>query len=104
MDYSGDVITGLDRDQKIILWLEYDYRLCENIIEDVALATNILCAGSLILITVDVRPPEDGNSPSEWRLYYEKQAGNFTDFDWTGENYTLSSLPKTTGKILSMPF
>jgi hypothetical protein len=101
MDYSGDVISGLDRDQKSILWLDYDYRLCQNIIEDITLATNILSAGSIILITVDVRPPEDGDTPNDWREYYEKQAGNFTDFDWTDENYAQSNLPKTTGKILS---
>jgi hypothetical protein len=100
MDYSGDVITGLDRDQKIILWLDYDYRLCKNIVEDITLASNILSSGSIILITVDVRPPEDGNSPSDWRLYYETEAKNFTEFNWTDENYTQTSLPKTTGRIL----
>lgn len=100
MDYSGDVISSIDRDQRIILWLDYDYRLCKNIVEDITLATNNLSSGSVIMITVDIRPPEEGDNPSEWESYYENQVGYFTDYDWTTENYTQSNLPKTNSKIL----
>lgn len=101
MEYASDVIGKLDRDQKIILWLDYDTRLSESIINDITLATYTLCSGSIIIVTVDARPPENGDKPSDWQMYFEEQAEKFTDFNWTTENYTKNNLPKTNSKILN---
>lgn len=95
----GDVIPTLDPRKRHLLWLDYDFRLDSTVIEDVSAAAYQLSAGSILLVTVDVKPPH-GEGPADWRQYYEESAEVFFEFDWTTENFGASSLPGTTALIL----
>ena len=100
MKRASEVIPEFDNDQKYILWLDYDNRIDEEIVSDVALASYHLSSGSFFLITVDIRPPENGDNPMEWMKYYDEQVGRFLDYDLTIENFNKSNLAKTNSKIL----
>ncbi len=100
MEAIGDVLPKLDTDTKHLVWLDYDDRLTETAVNDTVFAARHVPVGSILLVTVDVEPPSDGNSPSEWRLYYEEQAKQYFQFDWKDEAFSQSELPATNARIL----
>src|ERR1700756_1198523 len=53
-----DAIPSLDRDVKHILWLDYDFGLEASVLLDIEQAAFQLSPGSILLVTVDVEPPE----------------------------------------------
>jgi hypothetical protein len=99
IDSIGDVIPTLETNKKHLLWLDYDFRLNRMVVEDVAAAAYRLPPGSILLITVDVKPPP-GDGPKEWRSYYEDQAGDYLSLGWTDEVFGESLLPSTNAQIL----
>ena len=106
----GDVLPDLDRRQKHLVWLDYDQRLDQSIAQDLHLAVASVPPGSIILITVDAKPPEMGPDPTqyakgralvrEWRSYYERQVGRYFDHSWTDSSFTEDALPATLGTRL----
>jgi hypothetical protein len=100
MKKAEDVIPKLDRDQKTILWLDYDFRLNKAAADDVSLAAFVLATGSILMVTVDVKPPPGTGGPSEWHASYEDQVGRFLDFAWTAEQFAQTQLPNTNAQIL----
>ena len=96
----GEVIPNLDRDLKHILWLDYDDIIRADIISDVVLACNRLSPGSLLIITVDVHPPESGEGPRDWMEYYREQAGDYFELGWKADDFSPSRLPEASAGIL----
>ena len=99
MGSIGDVIPNLNRDYKHLLWLDYDFILNENILNDIILAIHRLSPGSIILITVDIdnRLKED---PKDWMGYLEGQAGRYFDLGWTVSDFSPSKLASTNSTII----
>lgn len=60
----GEVIPTLSPDIKYILWLDYDMIIDNDLLEDVRMASTYLPVGSILLITVDVEPPDDRSDPT----------------------------------------
>ena len=100
MGAIGDVLPSLDRDQKRILWLDYDHRLVPTDLQDLVEAGHVLAPGSIILITVDVEPPAQNGSPAELRRYYEEVAANFLPFDVGLGSFAYSQLAHTNARII----
>jgi hypothetical protein len=96
----GDYLPKIDRDIPHLVWLDYDHKLSTEDIQDVTLASSVLPAGSVLLVTVEVEPPESGDSPQEWRTYYEDVAGSLVPFETTLEPFAKSELPRTNARIL----
>lgn len=97
----GDAIPHLDRDEKHILWLDYDSILTEEQLEDVWQASSILSPGSVLLVTVDVEPPAKGTGgPRTWKKYLERTGGNYAATMPTSR-YSLSNLPLVNLRILA---
>jgi hypothetical protein len=99
MDTIGTVIQSLDIDTKQILWLDYDSKLQAYMLSDLIAAATRLAVGSILLITVDVNPPNDEGPPS-WREYFDEVAGDLVPFGVTNEDFALSELAVTTARIL----
>jgi hypothetical protein len=97
----GDVLPSLDRDLHHLVWLDYDHRLAPSDLQDIVLAAQVLSVGSVLLITIDVEPPEDGQTPAEWRRYYETIAGDFLPFDVIMDHFSRSSLGHTAARIIT---
>ena len=74
----GDIIPTLDRDIQYLMWLDYDFKLDADIISDVKSAATFLSKGSILIVTVDVEPPENIDAgPEEWKEYFEEIAGDY---------------------------
>lgn len=95
----GDVIPTLGETKQHILWLDYDFRMNRLVVEDVQSAAFRLTPGSVLLATVDVKPPV-GSGPADWRRYYQSQAGDFFDLEWSDREFAESELPRTSARIL----
>lgn len=54
--YSNDVLPTISWAKKIILWLDYDYKLDESMLTDIGTFISRAQTGSLILLTMDVTP------------------------------------------------
>lgn len=59
--WSYDVLPKLDWSSLSIVWLDYEHALNTQMLEDIALLSSVLQAGSVLLITVPVEPRDDGN-------------------------------------------
>lgn len=100
MGAIGDVLPSLDRDQRRILWLDYDHRLIPTDLQDLVVAGQVLAPGSIVLITVDVEPRSEAESPSNLQRYYEDIASDFLPFDLEPEAFTHSQLAHTNARII----
>lgn len=97
----GDTLPTLDRDRQHLVWLDYDHRLVRSDLQDVTVAAQVLSVGSILLVTVDVEPPVEGDAPEAWRRYYEDVAGDFVPFDVTVDNVSKPSLGHSNARILA---
>lgn len=100
MEGAEDIIPKLDRDQKNILWLDYDFRLNKTAVDDAAMAAFVLPAGSILMVTVDIKHPPGDGGPQDWFELYEEQVGKFFGFQWTAEQFAQTALPTTNATIL----
>ena len=62
-----DVIPNLDRNRPHIVWLDYDYPLTQNILDDLSGLSTVLTQESVILLTIEADPriPTPGELPSK---------------------------------------
>jgi hypothetical protein len=72
----GDVIPTLSRDERHILWLDYDGTISSTLIADTQQAAADLSVGSILLVTVDVEPPARVTKPAEIRKLYQSDLGD----------------------------
>ena len=103
----SEVIPTLSRDERHILWFDYDDVLHEEQLEDVWQAASILSTGSVLIVTIDVEPPlstdADGVNipkPAEWKQYFEDVAGTYLG-DRPKEAYTKRKLLRVNLEVIS---
>lgn len=95
----GRVIPTLSKDLRHILWLDYDFQLRRDALEDVVLASQTLPAGSVLIVTFDVEPPP-GDGAADWKVYFEGEAENYVPFDATVSSFARSELGFTIGSTV----
>lgn len=89
----GDVIPTLSRDLKHLVWLDYDGVLLDSHLQDVSLAATYLSVGSILLVTVDIEPPPNTDTPKQWRDYFTEQARDYLDPALGLRDFAKSALP-----------
>jgi hypothetical protein len=57
---SNEILPKLTWDVRTIAWLDYDYKLDQGILTDVAFVCSNAPSGSIIVVTVDAKPEELG--------------------------------------------
>jgi hypothetical protein len=97
----GEVIPTLSKDLKHLLWLDYDGVLCGSQLEDVSLAVTFLSVGSILLVTVDVEPPTDDDSPKEWRNYFAAEVRDYLGPSLGVKDFAKSQLPRRNIDVIS---
>jgi hypothetical protein len=98
---ASEVIPILDARNHHILWLDYDYVIDSEMIEDIRSAANLLSTGSVLLITIDNEAPgPPGDGPERWKQYYEEEAGAFIPADTTTAYFVESELTRVHLRIL----
>lgn len=96
----GDVIPTLSRDEKHILWLDYDDIISRNQLQDIALAATFLTAGSILLVTIDVEPPTRSERPKDWKDYFLTEAGDYLDKKSRVAAFARSEIPKRNVELV----
>jgi hypothetical protein len=72
----ADFIPSLSADRRHLLWLDYDAVIDSGIVDAVSLAAINLSPESVLLVTVDVMPPDGEDAgPSEWKTSFLEQVG-----------------------------
>jgi hypothetical protein len=103
----GNLIPRLDRDRRHFVWLDYDYGINEDIVQDVAAATNVLAPDSILLVTVDVEldhQVERGLSDRQrLRTLFAEfpiQFGRYASRKIERRDFTLNGFPPLAADIL----
>lgn len=103
MGRVGDYIPELSRDQKHILWLDYDDVLNADQLADVVLAGTYLTCGSVLLMTIDAEPPirtSEGGSPAMWMSHFQSIAGEYLNHGVTPDDFAQSRLARMNAEII----
>ena len=112
-------IPNLSRDIRHIVWLDYDGVLHRDFLSDIQSAVTILPAGSILLVTVDVEPPEDHDyqgvdpdfdgskevlGPKQWKRYFDNHAGSYLALGLSEDDFGRSKLVQRSSEVLKAAF
>jgi hypothetical protein len=50
---SGEVLPQLSWDKRAIVWLDYDGRLTDSVLQDISYVTSVVSSGSVLIVTVN---------------------------------------------------
>lgn len=116
---ASSEIPNLSRDARHILWLDYDGVIQKGFISDIQSALTILSPGSILLVTVDVEPPEDRDyrevdpsfdsskevlGPKHWKRYFEYHASSYLKLGLSDDDFGKSQLILRSTEILRAGF
>jgi hypothetical protein len=101
---ATDVLPNLSWSKKIILWLDYDYKIEESMFTDIGIFISRAQSGSLLLLTMDATPDDLPNSPEDKSRYAQllervgsiKMPLGISENDLVPKNY-----PRTCYKIIN---
>jgi hypothetical protein len=112
-------IPSLSRDLNHVLWLDYDGVLHKDFLSDIQSALTILPSGSMLLVTVDVEPPEPADymgvdpafdmtteilGPKHWKRYFEFHASSYIPLGAAETSFGKAELAARTADILRACF
>jgi hypothetical protein len=116
---ASSEIPNLSRDVRHIVWLDYDGVLQRDFLWDIQSAITVLPAGSILLVTVDVEPPEDHDftivdphfdsseevlGPKHWKRYFEFHASSYLKLGLSDSDFGKSELILRSTEILKAAF
>jgi SAM-dependent methyltransferase len=116
---ASSELPNLSRDVLHIVWLDYDGILHRDFLSDIQSALTVLKPGSIVLVTVDLEPPESHDyqaidpdfdeskevlGPKHWKRYFECHASNYLGIGLTEEDFGKSKLGLRATEILSAAF
>ena len=116
---ASSAIPNLSRDIRHIVWLDYDGVIHKDFLSDIQSAITVLPAGSILLVPVDVEPPEDYDykqvnpdfdgskevlGPKHWKTYFEFQASTYLKLGLTESDFGRVELRSRTAEILKASF
>jgi hypothetical protein len=116
---ASSEIPNLSRDLRHLVWLDYDGVLQKGFLSDIQSAVTILPAGSILLVTVDVEPPEDYDylevnpnfdssrevlGPKHWKRYFEYHASTYLKLGLSEDDFGKAELIFRSSEILSAAF
>ncbi len=96
----AEVIPTLSRDRRHLLWLDYDSVIYREHVEDIVNAAAVLSIESILLITLDVEPP-DGDGPDDWLQHFRREAEDHLGANIAPQRFRKSFLSKRNCEIVS---
>jgi hypothetical protein len=97
MQSAEQFIPSIDRDERYLIWFDYDYMVDRSNLSDVQYACNALAVGSLFLVTVDAYPPASLRmKPGALRKHVTTQLLQFLP-----DKYPLSNLSASNMEVFS---
>jgi len=97
---ATDVIPTLSQDEKHLLWLDYDEPVTSEILNDVFLAGSQLSTGSILVVTVDVEPPDKvSDNLYASKAYFEREARKYLS-SIDDKDFAEGNLHKTSKRVI----
>ena len=84
----GDYVPQLDKGERHVVWLDYDYRLSSGMIDDVVSCANQLSVESVLLVTVDANPHNGSSGAADNYKYYVDAARDLWEPKWKPVDFT----------------
>ena len=106
---SNKVLPSLAWDIKTIVWLDYDGRLTNRVLQDIAYASMNLVSGSVLVVTVNAMPdslpdprPSTEKEVQNYRLeQFRKRVGSHrVPHDVRGKNLEAGEMATTCGRVI----
>ena len=106
---SNRVLPSLAWDIKTIVWLDYDGRLTDRVLQDIACASMNLVSGSVLVVTVNAMPdslpdprPSTEKEVQNYRLeQFRKRIGSDkVPHDVRGKNLEAEEMATTCGRVI----
>jgi hypothetical protein len=119
MESASSAIPNLSRDVRHMVWLDYDGVIQKEFLSDIQSAMTVLQPGSILLVTVDVEPPEEYDykainsdfdstkevmGPKHWKRYFEHHASTYLTLGLTEDDFGRTQLHARTIEILRAAF
>ena len=116
---ASSEIPNLSKDVRHIVWLDYDGVLQKEFLSDIQSAITVLSPGSILLVTVDVEPPEAHDysvvdahfdsskevlGPKHWKRYFEYHASPYLKLGLSDSDFGKSELILRSTEILQAAF
>src|SRR3989442_1298026 len=116
---ASSEIPNLSRDARHLVWLDYDGVLQKSFLSDIQSAVTVLPPGSILLVTVDVEPPEDHDyrsvdpnfdssknilGPKHWKRYFEHHSSPYLELGLSDDDFGKSELILRSTEILKAAF
>jgi hypothetical protein len=116
---ASSEIPNLSRDVHHFVWLDYDGVLHKDFLSDIQSAITVLPTGSILLVTVDVEPPEDYDyglvdpdfdsskevlGPRHWQRYFEHHASSYLGLGLSEDDFGKSELSLRSTEVLRAAF
>jgi hypothetical protein len=116
---ASSAIPNLSTDIRHMVWLDYDGVIRKDFLSDIQSAITVLPTGSILLVTVDVEPPEDQDyrevepefdpsntvmGPKHWKHYFEFQASTYLKLGLKESDFGKAELRARTAEVLKASF
>jgi len=116
---ASEEIPNLSRDARHLLWLDYDGVLHRDFLSDIQSAVTLLPTGSILLVTVDIEPPETYDyklvdpsfddskemlGPKHWKTYFEHHASGYLELGLSEHDFGKSKLGSRSVEVLKAAF
>ena len=98
----GDYIPQLDLCEKHIVWMDYDHRLSEEILDDVQSCSFHLSEGSFIFVTVDTEPSMRSDGAGDNYRHLKAVCRGLWRPSWTSRDFTNERLHWRVLEILGL--
>lgn len=99
MGPAGDALSRLSGDLQHFVWLDYDFELNEDCVEEIRLTSSLISPGSVLLVTTPVGPPPQ-RSASEHMGFVKQRVGDYFDPGWTTEDFSSLQFSETLARLL----
>jgi len=100
IDKASNIIPTLPREAKHLLWLDYDQNVNRDILDDLYAVGSQLSTGSIVLVTVDVEPPDrDSEEIEATKRYFEEETKKYLGIK-TDDQYAKSNIPSLSKELL----
>ena len=100
----GEYVPQLDRGERHIVWLDYDYQLSRAMVHDIVSSANHLPVGSFLLVTIDATPVKGSTGARDNYKYYRDAAGDLWEPRWKQADFVNEELHWRVIEVVARAF
>ena len=99
---AEEYIGSIDTDMSYVAWFDYDYTVSGSVLSDVVNASAVLSVGSILLVTVDAKPPKRQSTIEDFRAFVRSNARDFLTEKHTDKELMPGRLAEISRDVLGV--